>query len=200
LISNLSSGGAEFAVLRYSYAEVWRSNVEGSDTNMSGLEMTLLATLAAFGLLGVYWGLIRQVLSLAGLVAGIVLAGKYGSVVAGWLTSFTSDLPLANTMGFIFVLIAVSAAASLIASLLRFFVGLLFLGWLDHVLGGVLGVLQAVLAIAAVMVVAVTFPQPSWTEAIQSSQIALLLLRVGSLASTLLPEMFGAAVHAALGS
>jgi len=165
---------------------------------MSGLDIVLLAVLVLFTALGFYWGLIRQVLALAGLLVGIVLAGRYGVVVAGWLTSFTSNDLLASALGFVVVLVAVSALASFLASLLRLFVGLLFLGWADRLLGGVLGLVQAIVASSALLVVAITFPQPAWASAVQSSRLGEALLRVGSVSALLLPETFRAAVEAAL--
>lgn len=165
---------------------------------MSSLDITILAILAVFTILGIYWGLIRQVLALTGLIVGIAMAGRYGPVVSDWLTSFTSNDTLAGVVGFVLVLLGVSAAASLVASLLRMFVGLLFLGWLDHVLGSVLGLIQGLLASATLLVVAVTFPLPLWQNAVETSRFAGALLRVGTVATLLLPATFHQAVQAAL--
>jgi membrane protein required for colicin V production len=172
-------------------------DASGSEA-MSGLDIALIILLVLFTALGFYWGLIRQVLALAGLLVGVVLAGRYGPEVAGWLTSFTNNDMLASAGGFVAVLVGVSALASFLASLLRIFVGLLFLGWLDRLLGGVLGLVQAIVAGAALLVVAVTFPQPAWAEAVQASRLAGSLLRVGSVAALLLPETFRAAVQAVI--
>lgn len=165
---------------------------------MSGLDLVLLAVLVLFTALGCYWGVIRQVLALVGLLVGIVLAGRYGAEVAGWLTSFTSNEMLASALGFVAVLVGVSALASFLASLLRLFVGLLFMGWLDRALGGLLGLVQAAVASAALLVAAITFPQPAWADAVHASRLGAALLRVGSVAALLLPETFRAAVEAAL--
>lgn len=166
---------------------------------MSNLDTVILIVGSVFVLLGIYWGLIRQVLALIGLLVGVAMAGRYGPDVAAWLSSFISDPSVAGAVGFIAVLLLVSALASLIASLLRIFIGLLFLGWLDHLLGGLLGLAQAVLALAALMVGLVTFPVPSWTSALQDSRFAEPLLRVGGVLTTMLPEMFSTAVRTALG-
>src|SRR5262245_49883444 len=109
---------------------------------MSSVDTTIIIVVLLSGALGIYWGFIRQVLSLAGLVAGLVFASRYSASVADALSSFVTNDALARVLGFAIVLIGVSAAASLLASLLRRFAGLLFLGWLDHLVGGVLGVFQ----------------------------------------------------------
>lgn len=166
---------------------------------MNNLDYAILIVAGLFFLLGLYWGLIRQVLSIAGLVVGVVVAGRYGPEVGAWLSSFLADPLLAGAIGFLGVLLLVSAAASLIASLLRIFVGLLFLGWLDHLLGALLGLVQAALAASVVLVAMVAFPLAGWSSALERSALAGPLLRVGSVFSGVLPEFFQAAVRAATG-
>jgi membrane protein required for colicin V production len=158
-------------------------------SDLNGLDYILLIGGALFTLLGIYWGFIRQLLALVGLVVGVGVAGRYGQPVADWLSSFVADPRLAGAMGFIFVLLLVSSIASLIASFLRMFVGLLFLGWFDHLLGGLLGLLQGVLAAAAILTVLTAFPQPIWTPAIAESQLAGNLLQLGGVFAPLLPEL-----------
>lgn len=157
---------------------------------MNGLDYTLLIGAGLFVLLGAYWGLIRQLIAIVGLVVGVALAGRYGPEVAAWLSSFIADPTVAGVLGFLGVLLLVSALASLVASLLRLFVGLLFLGWLDHLLGGLLGFVQACLAGAALLMAMIAFPLPLWAEAVQSSSLAAPLTRLSGVYLPLLPEFF----------
>jgi membrane protein required for colicin V production len=167
---------------------------------MNTLDIAILAMLGIFTLLGVYWGLIRQILALTGLVVGIIVAGRYGPNVADWLSSFIADPGLANAIGFIGLVLLVSAIASLIASLLHTFVGLLFFSWLDHLLGGLLGLAQALIAAAAILIGMITFPHPLWAGAVDSSLLAGFVLRVGTLLTPLLPQIFRDALTLTLGS
>lgn len=166
---------------------------------MNNLDYAILIGAGAFALLGLYWGLIRQVLSIVGLVVGVAAAGRYGPEVAAWLSSFVADPLLAGAIGFLGVLLLVSALASVVASVLRIFAGLLFLGWLDHLLGALLGLVQAGLAAAALLVGMVAFPLGAWSDAVATSTLAQPLLRVGGVFSGVLPDFFQAAVQAALG-
>lgn len=166
---------------------------------MNNLDYAILIGAGLFGVLGLYWGLIRQVLSIVGLVVGVVAAGRYGPEVAAWLSSFVADPLLTGAIGFLGVLLLVSALASLVASALRIFAGLLFLGWLDHLLGGLLGLVQAGLAAAALLVAMVAFPLDVWSDAVATSALAQPLIQVGGVFSGVLPEYFQAALQAALG-
>ncbi|NTV62337.1 MAG: CvpA family protein [Oscillochloris sp.] len=166
---------------------------------MNDLDLSLLIGAGAFVLLGIYWGLIRQVLAIAGLIVGVAIAGRYGPDVAAWLSSFISDPGLAGIIGFMAVLMLVSTVASLAASLLRIFIGLLFLGWIDHLLGGVLGLTQAILAGATILVGMVTFPSAIWADALDGSKLAAGLVWVGQALTTLLPTAFSSAIRTFLG-
>ncbi len=166
---------------------------------LNNLDYALIFGAGVFFFLGIYWGLIRQILSIVGLIVGVAAAGRYGPDVAGWLSSFIADPLLAGAIGFLGVLLLVSAGASLIASALRIFVGLLFLGWLDHLLGGVLGLVQATLAAAALLVGMVAFPLGAWSDAVATSALAQPLLRIGGVFNGVLPEFFQAALRSTFG-
>ncbi|MFN3372958.1 MAG: CvpA family protein [Chloroflexus sp.] len=162
---------------------------------MTNADIAIFVALGLFTILGLYWGLIRQVLAVVGVVVGFMLAGQYGAEVAVWLGSFITDPNLAQALGFIAVLLLVSSVASLIASLLHSMAGLMFLGWLDHLLGAVLGLVQGVIAVTAVLIVLVVFPVDPWSGLLKNSFLAGWMLRLGEPLTLLLPELFAAAVR-----
>ncbi len=166
---------------------------------MNGVDVFFLVVVVLFSLLGFYWGFIRQVLSLAGLLTGIVLASRYGTAVADSLTPFVRSGTVASPLGFIIVLLVVSVIASLLATMLRSFVGLLFLGWLDHLVGALLGLIQAVLLCTVLVAVAATFPNAIWADALRNSQFALGLLRAFGFVLALLPEPYHLATELLFG-
>ncbi len=163
----------------------------GEKERMSTLDLIVVGVIALCGLLGIYWGFIRQVLSVVGLVAGLVLANRYGGRAADALSSFVSNDALAQVLGFVLVLLAVSALVSLLATLLRRFVGLLFLGWLDHLIGGILGVLQGALVSTVLLFIAAFFSADPLSSAMAHSRVAPQLVRVfGSAVLVFLPSQF----------
>ncbi len=167
---------------------------------MNILDILVVFTSIFCAILGSYWGLIRQVIAMTGLLVGIIVAGSYGPVVAAWLSSFIPNAALSGALGFILVLISFSACASLIASLLHRYVGLLFLGWLDQLLGGILGLLQALLASAVVIGVLVAYSLITWETIVNSSWLADPLLRMNLLIAPLLREDLRQAIQAVLTS
>ncbi len=165
---------------------------------MNMLDIIMACAIIFCAVLGSYWGLIRQVLAVTGLLVGIVVAGSYGPVVAAWLSSFTSSDAPAGAWGFILVLIGFSAFAGLIASLLHRYVGLLFLGWPEHLLGGILGLLQALLAGATLLAVLMAYSRPTWETVVATSWLAEPLLRLSILITPLLRDELRQAIQATL--
>jgi membrane protein required for colicin V production len=167
---------------------------------MSGTDTVILGVVLFCGLLGLYWGLIRQVLAVVGLVAGLVLASTYQHEVAAWLSSLVSDDTTARAAAFVLVVVAVSSAASLAATMLRKFFKLIFLGWLDHLAGGLIGLAQGVLICGAGLVVAAALPNPLWMPMLRESQLAGPIIEgTGGLLFSILPESFKLASRMVLG-
>jgi membrane protein required for colicin V production len=167
---------------------------------MNTIDIAIVVVLLVSGALGIYWGLIRQILAIAGVLAGVVLAGRYAPFAADALASFVNDGVLAQGLGFLLVFLAVSGFASLVASLLHELVGLSFLGWADHLFGGLLGVVQGVLVCAALLIAAVSFPYQAWTPDITSATLAPAVVRAGGLVVLgLLPEAYHFAVQTMFG-
>lgn len=159
---------------------------------MGMVDTTIIVIVLFSALLGLYWGAIRQALSLFGLLAGLALAHAHTVEVADLLSSVLPNYTLSLVVAFILIMISVSAAASLIASLIRKFAGLLFLGWADHAIGAVLGALQAAFFCSAVLLVANAIPNSSWQPALQESQFApVLMATAGALIMPLLPTFIG---------
>ncbi|NOK63198.1 MAG: CvpA family protein [Chloroflexi bacterium AL-W] len=166
---------------------------------MNSIDIAIIIIILSSSTLGIYWGLIRQVLSTAGLIAGIVLASRYGSNVADTLSSFVQNDIITQVLGFLFVMVAVSGLSSLLASLLHRFVGLLFLGWLDHLAGGILGFAQAALACAVLITVGAAVPEQNWLDTLNDSQIAPVLLSAFGGILDLLPASFQFATQIVFG-
>ena len=160
---------------------------------MSGIDITILAVVLFCGVMGLYWGIIRQVLAIVGFVAGLILAVTYERDVADLLSSWVTDDTLARIIAFVLIMLAVSGTVSLIASLLHKLAGLLFLGWADHVAGGLLGLVQGIFICATALIVAAAIPNPLWLPVIRSSEFARPLVSAASVVLfglRLLPESF----------
>ena len=144
---------------------------------MNFLDILIGIILTLAGIAGYYWGLVRQILALAGLAAGLAVASQYGSDAADALMSFTANRAAAEVGGALTLLALVSGGASLLASLLQLYVGLIVFGKLDHGLGAALGIVHAALLITALGQVIRAYPLEPWATMVRDSTLASLLMQ-----------------------
>jgi membrane protein required for colicin V production len=159
------------------------------------VDIAILSTLAASTLTGLFWGLIRQVMSVAGLVGGIYFAGKFYEGLAEVLHpgeggGLVADPNWAKIIAFGAIVIGVSLLAGVVGSVLRLVTNLLLLGWLDHLLGGVMGLINSLLLVSALLAVATVFPVPNVSQAVKDSQVAHMVGTFTPLVLNLLPPEF----------
>ncbi|MFQ3632872.1 CvpA family protein [Roseiflexus sp.] len=154
---------------------------------MNLIDFLIGVILALAGIAGYYWGIVRQVLALAGLVAGIAVAGRYGSSAADALMSFVDDRAIAEIGGALILLALVGGTASLTASLLQMYVGLMIAGKADHGAGALLGIVHAALLVTALALIVQAHPvEPLQTALRGSALISVLTDNVGHVLMPLL--------------
>jgi len=150
-------------------------------------DWVLLAVLVFSALLGLWRGLVYEVLSVAGWVAAFVLAQAYAVEMAQMLPMEGASPALQIAAGFALVFIAVAFAGGLVAWLVRKLVSSVGLRPVDRVLGGAFGVLRgAVMLLGFAVVVNMTQMQHSewWRASATGAVLTMTLLEL----KPLLPE------------
>jgi len=116
--------------------------------------------------------MIRTVFGIAGLIGGIFLAGRYYDELAARL--FPSSASWGNIAAYAIIAIATLVVAGVIGWLLAKLVNFAALGWLDRIMGFILGVVIGGLLCAAILAIAVKF-YPGTEATISQSVIAKFL-------------------------
>jgi membrane protein required for colicin V production len=154
---------------------------------MNWLDIVIIVVSVLLGILGLRQGVIKTVFSIAGLIGGIVLAGRYYGRLAALLSP--SGATSANIAAYAIILIATLIVAGLIGSLVSKWVHLTIFGWQDKLVGCVLGVIIGGLLCVAVLAIVGKY-YPGTEEAISQSVIAKFLMERFPLLLALLPEEF----------
>ena len=104
----------------------------------------IIAALLVIGLiLGLRDGLVKQIASLAGLIFGLLLGRMCYLPVGKWLaTTLNFSAGVARITAFILILIVVPLAFSLIGLLVTKLLQAVKLGWINRLLGALVGVLK----------------------------------------------------------
>ena len=155
---------------------------------MNWLDIVLIIALVGSAFIGLRLGIIKAVLSLIGLIAGVVLAGNFYEPVSSWF-GFISNDNAANIVAFILILVGVMLLAALLARLLKLAASITMLGWVDRIGGAVFGFLMGAILWSALLATWVKF---LGTGLVTESFLAGVLLDKFPLILALLPEEFDA--------
>ncbi len=157
---------------------------------MATLDWVFAAILVISMAIGLWRGLVFEVLSLAGWLASFVLAQWWAPAVAAWLPLEQWSPPLRHAAGFVLVLVASLVVAVLLARLAKKLIEAVGLRPVDRILGAAFGLLRGFVIVMAVTVVAQMTPlreTQMWSESAGAQAAAQALKGL----KPILPERFG---------
>jgi len=154
---------------------------------MNWLDVTTVVIGIIFGALGLWKGAVRAVFGIAGLIGGIALAGHYYQPFANLLSS--SGATWARITAYAIILLATLVIAGIIGSLVAKLVHITMLGWVDRLVGFILGAGIGLLLIAAILDIAGKY-FPGTEAVIASSKVAKFLMVKFPLLLALLSKEF----------
>jgi len=157
---------------------------------MAALDWILLAILTVSMLLGVWRGLVREVLSLAGWIAGFLLAQMLAPEVGQRLPMEGASEGLRYLVGFVVVFIAVLVLTAVSGWVLQKLVAAVGLGILDRLLGAIFGSLRGVIFLLVITVIAGMTPVQD-TATWRQSEGARALTQLLHFLKPVLPADFG---------
>jgi membrane protein required for colicin V production len=142
-------------------------------------------------LTGAIWsffrGLTREVLSILGIIAAIMLSSRGYSYVANHLSPIIAHTWLRQAVGFGLIFVSTVVVYVLIAAGFHRLVKAAGLSLPDRFLGGLFGIIKVGIIIAAVCLVTAQFFPPVATRLATDSRLAPVFFRMAALLSTLLP-------------
>ena len=157
---------------------------------MNWLNIVIIVALAISTFLGLRTGIIKAVLSLAGLIVGVILAGHLYVPLSEQLP-FIPQADVAKVVAFAIILIGVMVIAVVLARLLKWAASVMMLGWVNHLGGAVFG-----LALGAIFCSALLAIWVKWLDigsaTITESIVAAILLDKFPMILALLPDEFDA--------
>ncbi|MFC5605666.1 CvpA family protein [Variovorax soli] len=131
---------------------------------MAPLDWIAVAVLGVSMLIGIWRGLLFEVITLMGWVAAFALAQWFATPVAAWLPAGEPDAAWRYPAAFVLIFIAVAFGVGLLASLIRTLVKAAGLRPVDRTLGAVFGLARGALTllVAAVVVHLFSMNENEW--------------------------------------
>lgn len=109
---------------------------------MGWVDLSFLAVLGLSIAVGLWRGLVYEVLALGGWLVAYLLSPWLAPVVQGWLPEARLGPPLSHAAGLVLAFIVVLVVWSLVARLIRALIQASPLSWLDRLGGGGFGALR----------------------------------------------------------
>ncbi len=154
---------------------------------MNWLDIVILILVIVPTLIGLKTGIVKALFTVAGMIVGVVLAGRFSESLGGALT-FISDPGWARVAAFAIILIAVMIIASVLAVVIKWVISAVLLGWVNRLVGAVLGFIIGFIFCGALLTMWVNFLGIG--AAVADSALANLLLDGFPVILALLPSEF----------
>ncbi len=141
---------------------------------MTVLDYLVLIVVAASIIAGAAKGLVKAIISVASVFVGLIAATHLYGFAAGLFRGLGSSARAANLLGFAAVFVIVLIAGAVAARWLRKGLKRARMGWADHLLGAVFGLLRGWLICSVLYLALTAFPVK--LEAVEGAMFAPVLL------------------------
>ncbi len=113
---------------------------------MAIIDIILLICFVPAIVYGIRKGFVRQAVEIVAIVVGVWAAFHFSSALGVWLSHYISlEQTVLQIIGFIIIVILAVLLSGLLASLLTKLLNIVFLGWVNGLLGLVFGILKVAL-------------------------------------------------------
>ncbi|TRZ97184.1 MAG: CvpA family protein [Rhodocyclaceae bacterium] len=131
---------------------------------MTAFDYAVLTVIMASALLGLWRGVVSEILALAAWVVAFLVARAAASEVAGWLTGQIADPGMRQAAAYALIFVGVLIVFAIARMLISLMLKAVGLGLLDRLLGAAFGVLRGILVVwVAVLVAGMTsLPKADW--------------------------------------
>ena len=153
---------------------------------MTAADWVIVAVVLLNVVLAAVEGFFSEILSMAGLVIGYIVAAWQYQRLAAWLMSFLKSELLADVLGFLIIFFAILILFGIAARIARKLMKAAGLSGFDRFLGALLGIVKGVFLVAVVLMGMTAFTPTS--NMLENSQLAPYFLVVGRAAMWLAPS------------
>ncbi len=121
-------------------------------------DIIIALILAFFAFNGLRHGFIHEIARIISLIGGFICASKFNGEIQPYLAPYISNESLLVTASYMIVFTIVVIIISLIAQIIQKFFELILLGWLNRLLGFLLGIIKGFLIVSLMIFIIQAIP------------------------------------------
>lgn len=138
---------------------------------MTVLDVVMIVIVGFCLIRGIFRGLIKEISSIVGVLAGYYAAYTYYGYPAKLLSQWLSNTGYINLLSFFIIFCLVFLIISILGVIIKYLLSISHLGWADRVSGAVFGLIKGIL-IAAILLLALTAFLPKGAPVVKKSFLA----------------------------
>lgn len=153
---------------------------------MNPLDILMIVIVIYCFAMGFFRGLMREVISIIGVVGGLWAAYTYYLNAAKYLSKWISDPSYLNILSFLIIFFSVFIIISIIGVIVKYLLQIVTFGWLDRISGGVFGLVKGILIISVLLMTFIAFLQKG-SPVIRHSVLSPRVILISEKMAELLP-------------
>jgi len=154
---------------------------------MNTLDTIVLVIFGYCVIRGFFRGIIKEISSIVGVICGYYGAYTYYGQVAEMFQHWVTNPGYAKIIGFVIVFCGIFIAVNIVGLIIRYFMNVSFLGWIDRIFGFAFGTAKAIL-ITSILLVMLTAFLPKGAPLIRDSVTAPYISRVSEWISMMISQ------------
>jgi len=138
---------------------------------MNSFDIFIIVVVGFSLIRGVFRGLIKELSSIIGVLAGFYGAYTYYMELAKLLSKWISDTGYLNILSFLVIFCCLFIMISVLGVVIKYLLNIAFLGWVDRICGAGFGLMKGVLIVSVVLISLTAF-LPKGSPLIKKSLLA----------------------------
>jgi len=119
---------------------------------MNPLDMLIIVILGYCLIRGIFRGLVKEISSIIGVLAGFYAAYTYYALLAKPLSRWISTIPYANILSFMIIFCFIFISISILGIIIKYLLNIAFFGWVDRICGAGFGIIKGILIVSVVLI------------------------------------------------
>ena len=165
---------------------------------MNPFDMLAIVILAFCVIRGIFRGLVKELSSIIGVLAGFYAAYTYYMGIARLLSHWMSDTAYINIISFLIIFCFIFFVISIIGVIIKYILNIAFMGWFDRICGAVFGLIKGVLIVSVLFIIFTAFlPQgaPFVKDSVLAPDIALVSEKMAKVVSQDMKQQFSTKIE-----